>query len=162
MKSILFRDPEFSIKKSRTADICDEIIKQGVTVAWRCETRMENLTPEIIEKLGRAGCIGVNMGVESTNHDVLASMNRKSTYLKDARNVIRLCREHGIQTTCFFIIGLPRDTIGRSLRTIRDALSWNPSQATFTVATPYPGTELEVWGSIRVSQRYFGAFRGFS
>ena len=106
---------------------------------------MENLTPEIIEKLGRAGCIGVNMGVESTNHDVLASMNRKSTYLKNARNVIRLCREHGIQTTCFFIIGLPRDTIARSLRTIRDALSWNPSQATFTVATPYPGTELEVW-----------------
>ena len=145
VKSILFRDPEFSIKKSRTADICDAIVQQGVKVAWRCETRMENLTPEIIEKLGDAGCIGVNMGVESTNKEVLASMNRKSTYLKDARNVIRLCRQKGIQTTCFFIVGLPRDTIARSLTTIKDALVWNPSHASFTVATPYPGTELEVW-----------------
>src|SRR4029453_4322993 len=63
--------------------------------------------------------------------------NRPEMY----RDIVRLCREHGISSHFSNIIGFPQDTeqeVNRHLTTLR-ALA--PTLASFYVLCPIPGTE---------------------
>lgn len=145
VKAVLFRDPEFALYRDRVVGICEGILERKVRLAWRCETRMEDLDEELINLMAKAGCIGINMGIESADEQVLRKVKRKAVSLKRALKVVRACKNEGIETFCFFILGLPGETRQSALKTIDYALKLNPSFAQFTVATPYPGTELRTW-----------------
>jgi radical SAM superfamily enzyme YgiQ (UPF0313 family) len=145
VKAVLFRDPEFAFHRDRVVEICEKILRRGIRLSWRCETRMEDLDQDLIPLMASAGCIGINMGVESTDIEVLQAMKRKPFPLDKAKRIIHTCRKHKIESFCFFILGLPRQTKDSALRTIRYALELNPNFLQFTVATPYPGTALREW-----------------
>ena len=53
---------------------------------------------------------------------------------------IKLTRIAGIKTICFFLFGLPTETIKDMQKTIEFAQELNPTYASFHLATPYPGT----------------------
>ncbi|NIP66712.1 hypothetical protein GWO18_01135 [Candidatus Bathyarchaeota archaeon] len=48
----------------------------------------------------------------------------------------------GVETAATFIIGMPGETKEEILQTIRFANELDPDYAQFSIATPYPGTEL--------------------
>jgi radical SAM superfamily enzyme YgiQ (UPF0313 family) len=149
VKAVLFRDPEFALQRDRVVGICEGILERGVQIAWRCETRMEDLDEGLITLMAKAGCIGINMGGESADEQVLRNAKRKVVDLGKAMTVVRACKKNQIEAFCFFIIGLPGDTIQSALRTIDYALKLRPAFVQFTVATPYPGTELRAWAESR-------------
>lgn len=145
VKAVLFRDPEFAFQRQRVVEICEGISRQGLSLAWRCETRMEDLDEELIALMARSGCIGINMGVESADDVVLRKMNRKPLPLEQARRIIKACKKYEVDSFCFFVLGLPGETKEAALSTIRYALDLNPDFLQFTAATPYPGTPLRAW-----------------
>ncbi len=145
VKAVLFRDPEFALHRDRVVGICEGILKRGVRLAWRCETRMEDMDEELIALMAKAGCIGINMGVESADEQVLRNVKRKAVPFGQAMKVVKACKKNEIEAFCFFILGLPGETKESALRSIHYALKLNPSFVQFTVASPYPGTELGVW-----------------
>lgn len=145
VKAVLFRDPEFALHRDRVLGICEDMLERGVRLAWRCETRMEDLNEELIALMAKAGCIGINMGVESADEHVLRSVKRKAVPLEQALKVVRTCKKNGIDAFCFFVLGLPGETKQSALRTIDYALKLNPTFVQFTAATPYPGTALRGW-----------------
>ena len=124
---------------------------------------MEDLDEELIALMAGAGCIGINMGVESTDFEVLREMKRKPFPLDEAKKIIKTCRKHDIESFCFFILGLPRQTQGSAVRTIRYALELNPDFLQFTVATPYPGTRLREWAEENkfIEERSSDAMTGY-
>jgi len=145
VKSVLFRDPEFAFNRDRVVGICEGIVKKRLRLVWRCETRIENLDAGLITLMSRAGCIGINMGMESADERVLRKLGRKPVPLEDAHRVLTACKAKDIECFFFFILGLPGETRESALRTIRYALKLNPAFLQFTVATPYPGTALRAW-----------------
>jgi len=149
IRSVLFRDPEFALSRNRVFAICEGILQQGLRLAWRCETRMENLDEEMISIMAKAGCIGINLGVETINAEVLRRMNRKPLSQERAIRLIKACEKRDIETFCFFILGLPGETKESTLKNIEFALRLNSSHVQFTAATPYPGTELRKWAEER-------------
>lgn len=149
VKAVLFRDPEFSLQRTRVIDICEGILKRGIRLAWRCETRLENLDRDLISLMSKAGCIGLNVGIESFDKQVLQSVKRKEVSLGQAKKIVRACKKNMIDTLCFFILGLPGQTKKSALKTINYALKLKPTNMEFTVATPYPGTELRAWAQSR-------------
>jgi radical SAM superfamily enzyme YgiQ (UPF0313 family) len=92
--------------------------------------------------MARAGCVGINFGVESVADKVLEGAGRKNILPQDFFEIIGICNRLGIDTFCFFIIGLPDDDAETILDTINFALTLNPTAAQFTIFTPYFGTEL--------------------
>ena len=62
---------------------------------------------------------------------------------------IALCRELGIRTFGFFIIGLPGDTVGTILSTIQFAIRLRANWIQFTAAAPFIGTKLREWAVAR-------------
>jgi anaerobic magnesium-protoporphyrin IX monomethyl ester cyclase len=149
IRSVLFRDPEFAINRERVVTLCEEIMRRGVTIAWRCETRIENLDSQLIELMARAGCFGLNMGIESLDAEVLNMLGRKAVPLAQVQSVLCEARKRGVETFCFFILGLPGETIKSSLDTISSAVELGCNHLQFTSATPYPGTLLHDWAMER-------------
>lgn len=142
---LLFRDPLFSANKKRVAGICQEIIDRGITVRWRCETRIDCLDEPTIELMARAGCSGVNFGVESSDPQIQKNAERKPISEEQFVETVGYFRKHGISTFAFFVVGLPGDTVDTILSTIRFALGLRASWTQFTVATPFIGTRLYDW-----------------
>jgi magnesium-protoporphyrin IX monomethyl ester (oxidative) cyclase len=72
-------------------------------------------------------------------------MKRKPTPIKQVRKLVMACENYGIETFCFFILGLPGETKLAALKTIAYALRLDSTFVQFTIATPYLGTDLRKW-----------------
>lgn len=142
---VIFRDPLFSANKKRVVAICEEIIARGISIQWRCETRIDCLNEKTIAMMAKAGCVGVNFGVESIDPQVQKNVERKPISEQQFVETMALFRKHCISTFAFFVVGLPGDTVDTILQSIRFALGLGASWTQFTVATPFIGTGLHDW-----------------
>jgi anaerobic magnesium-protoporphyrin IX monomethyl ester cyclase len=142
---ILFRDPMFSAMQKRVVAICEEILARGLRVRWKCETRMDCLDESTIAIMARAGCVGINFGVESTDPDVQKGVHRTPILPAEFTEKVAMCRRHGIATFAFFVIGLPGDTRETILASIEFAVQIRANWTQFTVATPFIGTPMYDW-----------------
>ena len=120
--------------------LCDEIISRGLNVNWVCNSRVDTLCEERLAVMKKAGCWMIGFGVESGNQEILNKM-KKGTTLEDAERAIYLCREYGIKTYLFWVLGLPWETRETALDTIRFAKRLDGDFAEFHIAYPFPGTE---------------------
>ncbi len=140
VREILFRDPLFTADKERAVAISELIVKRGITVDWRCETRADLITEDMVESFSRAGCKGINLGIESGNPEILERVRRVPISAGHIRSLFQKCRLMGVETMAFFIIGLPGETEETVAQTIRFAVETDPDVVQFTAATPYPDT----------------------
>lgn len=147
VKNILIRDAEFTLDKKRVEEICKGLINSNYEISWRCETRIDTLDEALVEVMHKAGCIGINMGIESISEEVCKRSGRKPLREIDTEKIIRKCQQLGIGTFCFFIIGLPGDDRSSVLDTIDYAAALGADDSQFTVATPYLGTPLYDWAA---------------
>lgn len=146
---ILFRDPMFSLRKDRVMEICKEITRRGLVFKWKCETRPDCLMEETIRAMAAAGCDGINFGVESAEVAIQKNVGRKPISREKIIEMTAICRKHGIKTFCFFIIGLPGDTVQTVLETIGFAVLLGANWVQFNAASPLIGTKLRDWAVTR-------------
>lgn len=136
---IAFMDDTFTLKPSRVAEICDEIMKRGLDLYWGCTARADTLSDELLQKLSDSGCITLFLGVESADQQQLDRVNKRLTINK-IRQAFAMARKNDIRTIASVVLGMPgdtRDSIGRTIEFVKEL---NPSYALFSLATPYPGT----------------------
>ncbi len=146
---ILFRDPVFSLRQDRVIELCDEIRRRGLVFRWKCETRVDCLDESTLRAMAAAGCDGINFGVESADVAIQANVGRKPISQERFIELVALCRQLGIKTFCFFIIGLPGDTAQSILGTIAFAIRLRSNWVQFTAASPFIGTKLRTWAIAR-------------
>lgn len=137
---IAFMDDTFTLKPSRVAKICDEIIKRELNIYWGCTARADTLSDELLQKLHDSGCITMFLGVESADQQQLDKLNKQLT-IEKIRQAFKLARKNDIRTIASVVLGMPGDTRESIERTIKFAKELNPSYAVFSLATPYPGTK---------------------
>lgn len=140
VREILFRDPLFTADQKRAIEISELIVARGIEVDWRCETRADLASEEMIRAFARAGCREINFGVESGSAQILEGVRRVPIERERIRKIFEVCRRVGIETMAFFIIGLPGETEETVGQTVRLALELDPDVVQFTAATPYPNT----------------------
>jgi len=97
--------------------------------------------PEFVELLGRAGCYQMFVGVESFDRQTLLAARKNHNHPERYREIVRLCREHGIGSHFSNILGFPTDTETTVLEQLRTLRALRPDLASFYVLTPCPGTE---------------------
>ena len=64
MRSMLFRDPIFTLDQARAGKIAEGILKRGYDIRWACETRLDKVDEGLLKLLYRAGLRVMNVGVE--------------------------------------------------------------------------------------------------
>ena len=143
IRHVVFRDPIFSTKASRVHEICDGMIERGLQIEWQCETAVKVLDRELLKKMAAAGCRHISLGVESGNEEI----QRKHCGAKlldhvQAKGVFDACRDFGIETRAFCMIGFPEETEAMAEETLRLVEHLDPDQVQFCAVTAYPGTPL--------------------
>ena len=143
LRHVVFRDPIFTTRKDRVHAICDGIQREGLDLEWQCETAVKVLDRELLEHMAAAGCRHISLGVESGNDEIQRKHCGAKLLDHDlAERVFRDCREVGIETRAFCMIGFPEETPEMVEDTIELALRIDPDQVQFCAVTAYPGTKL--------------------
>lgn len=136
-----FRADTFTINKIWVIDICKKIIERKLNIRWATNSRVDTIDEEMVSIMKKSGCFALGFGLESGNEETLKRIKKK-TAKQQAKRAVDLCRRHGIQSYLFFIIGFPWETIDHIKDTINFAKDLNGDIFNFSLATPFPGTEL--------------------
>ncbi len=139
-KAILFRDPVFSMKKKWVLELCEKMIEKKLDLTWVCETRLDRMDEELVDKMYEAGFRGIEVGIESYDHEQLKKLSRVPPDKEHQESIIKYMEGKGISVISFYVLGLPDDTVESMQSTIDYAQKLNTSFANFTICTPIPGT----------------------
>jgi len=141
VQSIEFVDDNFTLNRKRVKGICEEFVKRGIDLFWVCGSRVDSVNSELVSNLSKANCLLIYLGVESGSQRILDYMMKGIT-LSQSERAVRLAKRYGLEVAASFILGMPDETVSEIEDTIKFAIKLDPEFAQFTIATPYPGTEL--------------------
>jgi radical SAM superfamily enzyme YgiQ (UPF0313 family) len=139
IKSFGFMDDTFTLKESRTIDICRGIIERGLNFNWIAMGRVDKVTKEMLGWMKKAGCSVIMYGIESYDQEVLNSLN-KNISIEKINKAIETTKQCNIKVHGFFIFGSPKDNRHKILKTIQWAKNTKFDYASFNIYVPYPGT----------------------
>jgi radical SAM superfamily enzyme YgiQ (UPF0313 family) len=141
VKSIEFSDDTFTLHRSRVEEICEEIIRRKLDISWGCSSRANLVTRDLLIRMRKSGCHLIFYGIESGSPKILKLMKKGEMPIQMAR-AVKVTKETGMETLGSFILGYPEETREELLRTIHFSKKIGIDFAEFSMATPYPGTEL--------------------
>jgi radical SAM superfamily enzyme YgiQ (UPF0313 family) len=162
IRKILFRDATFTLDRERTQVICERIVHGGYSLRWWCETRVDRLDFALMKIMKKAGCMGMNIGVETGDEDVMQSHAKIGLTLEKLKRISSDAGQLGLRLHFLLMIGLPHETKESIYRTYKLIGDLKPSSFGVSVVTPYPGTELydqaveRGWLEIKDWKRYGG------
>ncbi len=141
IKEIVFFDETFTIGKKRMRKFAEEVLRRNVHVKFNIRARVDTIDREVVRLLKRAGLRSIHMGVEAGTDRVLKIMNKQITRQQTER-AFRICREEGVDTRGYFMVGY-YDAVPQDVEQMIDfaaglGLDW----ASFSVATALPATDL--------------------
>ena len=108
---------------------------------------LERMSDADLDFLESAGVDALALGVESASDRVRAEVLKKRGSIALVRSQLARFRGRSIELSCFFILGLPTETLAEMKQSIAFALETmrmgrNFHMERFFNFTPYPGTEL--------------------
>lgn len=142
-KEIHIIDDLFTADMKRAQSICEEIIRRNLRFPWypRGGIRVDRVNLELLKIMKRAGCYRIPFGIESGCQRIIDRVNKKIT-LNQAQEAVKLAKRAGLETECYFMLGLPTETEEDIEKTINFAIKLDPDYAKFAITIPLPGTKL--------------------
>jgi anaerobic magnesium-protoporphyrin IX monomethyl ester cyclase len=140
-RGVYFVGDNFTINKKRTSELCNLMRKERLDVEWVCDSRVDQVSRELLREMKAAGCRTIWFGVESGSPRILEKLNKKITMEQTVRT-FKLCKEEGIQIASSFMLGLPGETIEDMKATFKFARKLDPDWCQFNVFVAVPGSAL--------------------
>jgi radical SAM superfamily enzyme YgiQ (UPF0313 family) len=108
VSTFYFREDNFTASRKRLTDFCNLLLltSNRAKFKWVCESRARGLTPEIIELMAQAGCIGLYIGCESGSDRMLRLMH-KGEKAEHYEAVFPVLKANGINTYTTWMFGFP-------------------------------------------------------
>jgi anaerobic magnesium-protoporphyrin IX monomethyl ester cyclase len=147
VKNIFFEDDNLTLDLPRFEAICDGLIVKKVKICWETPNgvRADCLNLNLLKKMKKSGCQSVFFGVESGDQQILDNVICKSLDLSRVVEVAKICKDIGLKTGAFYIIGFPGEKKENMQRTVDFALGlkrdFDVGMHLF-MATPSYGTRL--------------------
>jgi anaerobic magnesium-protoporphyrin IX monomethyl ester cyclase len=145
-REIQFSDATFGLDPHWVMELCEALTDSGLT--WSALSRVDVMTPELLQGMARAGCWNVLYGLESANQESLDIVGKKIR-VEQAAPILRATKEAGIEVTASFILGLPGEGRAEIQRTIEWACELNPDYAQFFILKHFGDEgEFDDWGQV--------------
>lgn len=141
IKTFFFRADTFTWDKNWVKEFCQEIVKKNLKIRWGTNSRVDTLDMEMAIMMKKAGCDIIGLGVESGSQEILKKM-KKGINLIQARKAVEVCQKAGLKTLLFFVLGMPWDNKETIEQTITFAKGLSGTFYNFSLAYPFPGTDL--------------------
>lgn len=135
-------DSEFNLPCEHAEEVCRELIakKLGSKLQWYAYAAPPDFPEELARLMRKAGCVGINFGVDSGNDRMLKSLGRRHT-ASDLRAIAHRCRRHGFSFMFDLLLGGPGETRASIRRTLDLMKEISPSRIGISLGVRvYPGT----------------------
>jgi len=135
-------DDCFSLKRSRTVNICNMILKRGIKIKWGCETRADMVDEKLLLLMKGAGCTNIRFGIESGDETIRRDIIGKNISNKRIVKTFKNMKKVGLESVGYFMLGHPKDTINDLEKTVDFAFQLEPDFVDFHLPIPIPGSRL--------------------
>jgi len=140
-KFFIFWDDLFTYDRKRAIHLCRRIIEENLKISWLCLVRINTLDAELLEIMKEAGCIEIQIGIESGSNRIL-KLIKKSLTIEMIKSAVPLIKNSGIKWRIFLMIGFPTETEKEIAETIGLVDELNPDFVDLGIFAPYPGTPI--------------------
>lgn len=153
IREIFDETDEFNGNKKWAKEVCDEIIKRKLDIAWKAQMRVDNIDSELISKLKQSGFWMGLFGLESANNRTLEGIDKKQT-VEQINQALDKFKDSHIKCFGLFMAFNVWEKDGKlcyenkddSLRTLNFARQLVNEKKLhlfgWSMTTPYPGSEL--------------------
>ncbi len=140
LNHIFFCDDVFTFDKKRLLEFCQKY--KEIEIPFACNARTEQIDKEIALALKNAGCIEVRIGIETGNEKLRREVLHRYANNDSIRNAFRVCREVGLKTYSFNMIGLPFETKNTIYQTFQINREIKPDNFQVSILYPFEGSEI--------------------
>jgi radical SAM superfamily enzyme YgiQ (UPF0313 family) len=110
MKHFMVADDTFTAIPERVHAFCRGLKNDNHRgLRWACESRANVMTPKLAEAMYDAGCIRVQVGLESASNEILRKI-RKGISVEQVENAVKCLSDVGILPMVSFMFGHAWDT----------------------------------------------------
>ncbi|MFH1826207.1 MAG: radical SAM protein [bacterium] len=143
IRILYFQDDTFTVNRKLVNEICDHLIERGYNrrLEIMVSTRVDFVHEPTFRKMRKAGVRWVCFGVESGNQNILDKMN-KGTTLQQIRSAFKKVNDLGFYVVGNYMIGGLGETWETAMDTINLACELKHDYAAFSIAIPFPGSDL--------------------
>lgn len=143
-KIVKMVDRTFNSDREYAREVWSFLIKEQSHIPFHFEIHPLFLEDKDFELLKSApeNLFHFEVGIQSTNKDILNSVNRPFNWKKESENIRKLCQLKNIHTHLDQIVGLPLDTPFTAVESFNDILSLYPDEFQLGFLKILPGTGL--------------------
>jgi radical SAM superfamily enzyme YgiQ (UPF0313 family) len=141
IRNFLLRSDLFTQNRAWVMRLCEAILDSRLPVRWACNSRTDTVDAAMLRSMQQAGCWIVAFGVESGDQAALDRLEKRAR-VADAVRAVAACREAGVRSSVYLLIGLPWDTRETIAAQSRFARELDPDILEVFYPYPFPGTAL--------------------
>jgi radical SAM superfamily enzyme YgiQ (UPF0313 family) len=140
-REIRFFDDTITVNKVKLFELVDKMKARGISVPWTAQSRVDGITPEVLQKLEEGGCWQLLIGIESGDDRMLRIMNKGVTVEQNSK-AVKLMNESGIGIRADFLVGVPGETSESLQKSLDFALHHDLDYVYFNKFVPFSTLEL--------------------
>lgn len=144
IRSFWFSHDAFTTNRQLVEQVCDHIIEKGLDIKWRCSTRLDCISEELILKMKQAGLVHISLGVETGSKRMQKLIN-KNLDLERVQKMIALLLNNKLGVELFFMYGFPDETeedLAQTLALLFSMLDMGVQQVTMAMCKFNPSTAI--------------------
>lgn len=141
IEAVYFYDDTFTHSPEWVYNFCRKIMEKEIDIFWACQARIDSVSKHMLQAMKRAGCIQVELGVESGCQRILDFL-KKNISIEQIHNAFRDCKSTNVRTLANVMIGTPGENLQDIEATRQIIEESDPDYVALWLTTPLPGTEL--------------------
>ena len=144
VKHIMWLDDDLLYNTSRTLELFNQMEKQDLGMTWDASNGViaASVTDEMMDAAARSGCVGLVIGMESGNPEILRTIKKPGTVKNFLKAAEILKKFPQINSRVFLMIGFPNETFSKILDTINVSKEMNMDWNYITPLQPLPNTPI--------------------
>ncbi len=141
IKEVFFYDDVFTLNEAWIKEFCQQY-KKEIHLPFKALVHPQTVKLEMMQLLAEAGCIYVDIGIESGSQEVREKLLKRTMSNADIANAARVLKEAKIKFCTLNMVGLPTETPEQMRQTNELNMAIKPDGTIVSIFYPYPKTEL--------------------
>jgi len=109
IRHFMFSHDAFTVNNKLVEKVCDYILEKKLDITWKCTSRIDCVSEELLLKMKQAGMRQIEFGVE-TGSERMQKEVKKNLDLSKVRSIASFLLKNGIEVGLFFMYGFPEET----------------------------------------------------
>ncbi len=141
VREIEFYDDTFTVNRQRIEQFC-EVYPKVIGIPFYINSRVDTINTDVVEKLKKAGCIRISMGIETGDDFVRNTILKRNQTDDQIIEAFRMVRKSGMKTLSYSMVGIPFETKESTQKTIELNRKCSPDFVAVSIFNAYKGTEI--------------------